>query len=447
MYLVRQLLRLGIYSVFVFAHWSCLSLSPVWGGELSAKRAEYRGEEPSGIIALRHALSMALMHNPELNAFSLEVRAQEARVLQAGLLPNPEIEIEAENFGGSGDFRSSDSAEATIQLSHLVELGGKRSKRKRVASLERDLAQWDYESKRADVLTEVTTAFVDVLASQERVALAEELVSLAERVLDTVSARVKAGKVSPVEEAKARVTSSTSHIALERAKRKLEASRKQLAATWGSKTPLFEKVEGQLGEIRPIPSEGLLESAIFHGPDIARWGTEMEQRQASVALEDAKKISDPTISLGARHFNEDDDNALVLAVSIPIPIFDRNQGGTLEARERLAKADKEHQAAKMRALNDLAGAYQSLSSAYFEATILKRDVLSSAQAAFETSTKGYRQGKFDYLVLLDAQRTLFDAQKQYLEGLAEYHKSKARVERLIASPIDNVTLSKSEASK
>jgi cobalt-zinc-cadmium efflux system outer membrane protein len=312
--------------VLWFAFWTAAHLDAAWAEDRSLKESsalewassESKPEpkEPTGVITLKDAIYIALLRNPELKAFSLEIRAKEARALQEGLLPNPEIEIEAENFGGSGDFSNFDSAETTIQLSQLIELGGKRSKRKKIASFERALAAWDYESKRADVLTGVAKALVEVLASQERLNLAEELTSLAERVLNTVSARVRAGKVSPIEETRARVTFSTGQIALERAKRKLEASRKQLAATWGGRTPLFEKVDGELDVITPIPSAAEIEGLISQNPDIARWVTEMEQRHASMALEDARRIPDPTISLGARNFSETDDNAFVFLVSI-----------------------------------------------------------------------------------------------------------------------------------
>jgi cobalt-zinc-cadmium efflux system outer membrane protein len=164
----------------------------------SVKRTPEVGE-PNGVITLRQALGLALMHNPELGAFSWEVRAAEARTLQASLLPNPEIEVEVEEVGGSGGRSGFDGAETTIQLGQLIELAGKPAKRKRVASLESELAAWDYEAMRLDVLTGVAFAFVQVLGMQERLALTEELVQLSEGVLGAVSQRVEAGKDSPVE--------------------------------------------------------------------------------------------------------------------------------------------------------------------------------------------------------------------------------------------------------
>ena len=139
--------------------------------------------EPTGALTLPQAQTLAVQHNPKLAAFGWEVRAGEARTLQAGLPPNPEIGIEVENFAGSGEFQGFQGAEITIHLSQLIELAGKRGKRARVAALERDLTAWDYEATRLDVLTQVTQAFVEVLSTQERLRLSAELVRLAEQVL------------------------------------------------------------------------------------------------------------------------------------------------------------------------------------------------------------------------------------------------------------------------
>jgi cobalt-zinc-cadmium efflux system outer membrane protein len=395
-----------------------------------------RPPEPGGDIALRDALSLALQYNPELAAFSIEVRVAEARTLQAGLRPNPEVNIEMENFAGSGTLRSYDSAETTIQIGQLIELGGKRQKRARVASLERELTEWDYEAKRADVLTETSKSFVDVLAAQERVALAQELLRLAEQTFDTVSARVKAGKVSPLEETKAGVALSNSRIEHARAQRSLEAARKKLVAAWGSGVPAFERAVGPLDQLSPIPPEDRLAGEIRGSPDVARWATEQEQRRAASALQDAIRIPDLTLAAGVRRFRESGDSAFVAGASIPLPLFNRNQGGILESRRRLAKADRESAAAETRVRAALAETYQALSTAVSEIDALKTTVIPGAQNAFEAASEGYRQGKFGYLDVLDAQRTLFEARGQYVSALATYHKAVADLERAIGKPPD-----------
>jgi len=396
-------------------------------------------EEPTGVLTLRQALALALLRNPELASTAWEVRAGEARTLQAGLLPNPEVGVEVENFAGSGEFRGVDAAETTITLGQVIELGGKRLRRARVAALERDLAVWDYEATRLNVFTATTKAFVEVLSAQAQLALHEELVRLAEQVLRTVTARVQAGQVSPVEETRARVALSTNRIALERAGRVLVAAREHLTATWGSAAPAFERVEGALEPLVPIPSAERLAQRIRQNPDIARWVAEMAQRQATVALEEARRIPNVTANGGVRRLNETRDTALIMQLTLPIPLFDRNQGALLAARYQLARAGEERRTAEVRVLTELAATYAELSSAFAEATALQNDVLPGAQSAFEAFSEGYRQGKFGFLDVLDAQRTLFEARGRYIEALTAYHQAVADMERLIGEPLGAVT--------
>ncbi len=394
--------------------------------------------EPTGVITLRKALALALMHNPELKAFSWDIRISEARQLQAGLWPNPELEIEVEEVGGPGERSGFDTAETTITLSQLIELGGKSGKRVKVASLEKQLTGLDYEAKRLNVFTDVTKAFIEVLTAQQRLKLTEELLQLSEELVDTVTKRVDAGKDSPLEKTKADVAYSNVNIQYQQAAGNLEFARKQLVSTWAGQKPKFDSAAGKLDSLTPLPSIDQLTNLISQNPDIARWSLEIDKGKASLELEKAKAISDITLSGGMQRFNETDDNAVVFGISIPLPISDRNQGGKREAAYTLAKAREERRAAQTRIQMELVKAYQGLSNSYTEATELNKNVLQGAESVFEASKTGYSQGKLDYLHVLDAQRTSFEAKGRYIKALAAYHKARADVERLIGQNIDTI---------
>jgi cobalt-zinc-cadmium efflux system outer membrane protein len=164
----------------------------------------------------------------------------------------------------------------------------------------------------------------------------------------------------------------------------------------------------------------------------------MERRRAALELEKANAITDPTIFGGMQRFNEADDTALVFGLSIPVPVSNRNQGRILEARYNLAKARNQRKAVEANIYVSLADAYQALSSAFIEVTDLKNEVLPGAQSAFDAAGRGYREGKFDYLMVLDAQRTFFYARARYIESLAAYHRALADVERLIGQSIESI---------
>ncbi len=398
-------------------------------------------EELPEEITLPQALSLALMHNPELAASTWDVRSAEARIIQAGLFPNPEIDVEVENFGGSREVENPDGTsdslkrfdeyEATVLLSQLIEIGGKRSKRKQVATSEHDLLRWDFETKRLDTITLVTNAFIDLLGLQERMDLTDGLENLSQDVFNTVSERVKAGKVSPVEETRARVALSTIQIEQERIKRELEAARKRLAATWGSNTPGFQRAGGELEKITVLPPYEFLLSRISQNPDIARWNAELEQREAALRLEKAQRLPDLTIAGGVRYLDESNDQVYVMGMSLPLPLLNRNQGAILEASNDLQKAREERAAAEVNAIATLDEVYQSLLSAYNEVTVLRDTVLPGAESAFNASNEGYLEGKFSYLDVLDVQRSLFSAEDTYVNSLVAYHKAITSLERLI----------------
>jgi cobalt-zinc-cadmium efflux system outer membrane protein len=394
--------------------------------------------EPEGLLTLQQALSLALMKNPELKAYSWEIRAKEASLLQSSLLPNPEVAIQVENAAGQNENSSFDSAETTIELSQLILLGRKREKRTRLAAIKSNLADRDYEIKRLDILTSTTIAFVNLVAAQAQLNQAEELLHTSEEIYLTVAERINAGKVSPVEETRASVILTNSQIQLKKATLKLETARKLLASMWGSKSPRFEKAAGKLDDVSTLPVFESLENLIARNPEIVRWAVEIQKSRAKLDLERARRIKDLKLSAGARRFEDTDDYAFVFGVSIPLPLFDRNQGGILEAQSRLAKAKEEQRAVTLRIRRALAQAYENTSSAYTETMALTISILPAAEKAFKAVSEGYREGKFRYLDVLDAQRTLFEAKTTHIQTLAAYHKAKAHIERLLGQRLDAV---------
>src|SRR3990172_8471336 len=215
--------------------------------------ASQTATEPRGQITLREAVAYALVNSPQLRAFSWDIHTAEANQMQAALLPNPELEVAVEEFGGTGERRAFNSSESTIQIGQFIELAQKRSKRIHLASLEKQLAQWDYYAKRLDVMNQVAAAFVDVLAAQERLTLSKELLRLAEQTHAAVAQRVSGGKDSPLEETKAKVALSTMQIQSQAAAQALKSARTRLAAAWGASAAEFHSAVGQLYQVSPVP--------------------------------------------------------------------------------------------------------------------------------------------------------------------------------------------------
>jgi cobalt-zinc-cadmium efflux system outer membrane protein len=397
-------------------------------------------EQPDGELHLQDALALALLHNPKLAETSWNVRISEARALQAGLRPNPELELEVEEVGGVGPRREFDGAETSIRLSQMIELGGKRGARKRLAGVETRLAEFDYEAERLTVLTDATIGFIDVLAAQELLELTDEIYRVSQETHDAVAERVQAGRVSPLEETKALLELANRKIELSNAKSNLRIARQHLAATWGGITPRFSQVTGSLEQVADIPSFEAVASLVQNNPEIARWTGEMEHRLAELALERARRIFDLTLTAGVTQFTESDDVAFSFGLSFPLPIFDRNQGAVREAGYRAAQVEQQTKNAEVRVVTAMVESYEALSAARSEALGLKNEVVPAAGRAFEAARDGYQQGKFGYLEVLDAQRSFSEANAGLLDALARYHKAVAVVESLIGTRLESIPI-------
>ena len=395
-------------------------------------------QEPHITLTLRDALSLALTRNPDLSSFAWEVRVAEARALQASLPPNPEIRVEIEDFGGSGAMSGIDGAQSTISIGQVFLLGEKIKKRVQIASLERDLASWNYQAKRIEVLVEITKRFIDVLAAQHQVQFSEDALKLALLVHDAVTKRIDAGDASPIEATRTHVLLAMSRIEVQRTQQSLHTARYRLAALWGNTTPQFETATGTLEDISSIPTFESFRYLVNQNPQIARWAVETARRQAMVKLADAETIPNIEVGLGWRHFNETDDTAFVAELSLPLPLFDRNQGGVQETRYALMKIDQQRQAVESRVRTILAVTYQELASTHAETITLRDEVLPAARASFEAIQAAFEQGGGSYLDIIDAQRTLANIQGQYIDALARFHRTVADVECLIGLPLTEI---------
>lgn len=395
--------------------------------------------QPTGELSFLQAIVLTLKHNPELATYAWTIRSKEIDQIEAGLLPNPEAEIELENFAGSGDIGAFKSAETTIALSQVIELGDKRMKRRQLASTDRDLARWDYEVKRVDLLSQTAVSFADVLGQQEKLTIANEINELADEIYLTVKKRVEAGKVSPLEEIKARVELSKTRLSQMNAERQLAISKQNLVSGWGGTEVSFNRVLGDFYNIPALPELALIVSKLNNNPDIARWATEVSRHQNAINLARADTIPDISVSAGLRHLNESDDVAAVASISIPLFIFNNKQTGVQRSEVGLSRASKEQAVTETRLRSALLIAYQRLNILHQEVITLKSEILPGAEEAFNASTKIYRLGKLDLLSLLDAQRTYFETRQQYVDAVTEYHRVVVAIERLIGSSLGDRT--------
>lgn len=389
-------------------------------------------------LSMREAMRRAISHSPVLHAARAEIEARHGEAFQAGRRQNPELMTEVENFAGSGDFSGSDSAELTVSLTQVLELGGKRLKRLELANLETNLAAWDFEAVRLKVASETLQSFVDVLAGQRRAEIRKEFESLTARLSESVSERVRAGKVSGIEASKAKVELARASVALEEERAALDVARQQLALFWGGRSPDFTRAIGELAATNHLPTAQRFRTYLDQNPNIARWADEMNRREATLALEKARRIPNLSVGGGIRRFEETDDSAVVASVSIALPLFDRNRGSLDAANARIAKGQYEREIASAELTRSFVDAYGKLRAAEAKLRSLDEKVLPAAIASYQASEQGFREGKYDLLNVLDAQRSLIETRLNIINTQAEFHKAKAVIEALIGRDLYSI---------
>ncbi|MEJ1131052.1 TolC family protein [Variovorax sp. CCNWLW225] len=400
------------------------------------RQAAARTAEPAGPLDLRSAIALAQRANPGLSSAAREQEASDAAVLQAGAWPNPVLEAQVE------DLRRGNRT-TTLLLSQPVELGGKRAARVTAAERARDQAASALLARRSELRASTITLFFDVLAAQERVRLMQDSLGLAQAATRAAANRVAAGKVPPLEETRSRVAEAGIRVELQQAEGALRSARRQLAALWGNPDPRFTQAQGAVDRLPPLALAQDVERRLAAAPMLRQARLEVERRQALSQLEQARRVPDVTVSLGAKRVPADEGmgssngrNQVVVGVSVPLPIFDTNRGNVAEALSREEKARDDLAAAELQLGADVAQAAERLRSARAAAETLQRDALPGAEAAYKAAAKGFELGKFSFLEALDAQRTHFQVRNQYLMAVADAHRAASELDRLLGTEAD-----------
>lgn len=378
-------------------------------------------------LTLDRAIAHALRFNPDLAAATNEVAATEAATDQAATRLNPEIAMSIEDL-------KKETRTTTIQINQALELGGKRRARIDAAERSRDAAMLDRDVKQADVRAAVIAAFFNVLIAQERLTLAQSTYDLAQRGTAIAARRVAAGKVSPVEETKARVAQANVQLELTQAKSELGSARRRLSSFWGDAMPRFPNADGRIDAMPVLASPDELAARLKDSPLLKRAQVEVDRRAALAAVESSRRVPNVTVSVGVKRAEDLGRNQAVIGLSVPLPLFERNQGNLLEALRRTDKARNELAATELRLQNDLHQAIADLQMAKQEVEALQKEILPGAQSAYDAAAKGFEYGKFSFLEVLDAQRTLLQANSQYLRALANVHRSTAEFQRILGIP-------------
>jgi cobalt-zinc-cadmium efflux system outer membrane protein len=392
------------------------------------------------MIGLNEAVARTLARNPELVAFGHQLQAQDGRILQAGLAPNPELSLTVENALGTGEFTGIDGAETTLSIAWVLE----RSVRKRRLETARagvSLVEVEADIMRLDAAAETARLLFSCLSNQAQMVNAGEAVHLAQETVKAVKKRVQAGKAPQAELARAQAELARLKLNQEDFEHELLSASRRLAAQWGETEPSFKRVNGDILSLPSTESFATLKTRIDRNPDIARFLSKQRVDEAELRLAEAQRKQDWRVSVGVRRLEITDDEALVANFTVPLALRSRNQGGIAEARANLAQTDADAVAARIRVETSLVVIYQELQHSLHRAKAFRDDVIPQLEQALADTRNAYELGRYSYFEWHTVQKDLLEARHELVEASVEAHKNTIEIERLTGVRIAQPTIS------
>ncbi|GGD45615.1 TolC family protein [Erythrobacter arachoides] len=362
-------------------------------------------ERERELLSLEEALSRSglsegaaeTQSNPRIIGPRADTEAAQALVGQARLRPNPEVSLEVENIAGSGAFSGLSAAEYTLSVGQRLELGGKRNARVQAAEAEAQLAGVRADLAEAELGFLVRDRYVAAAAAASRVELALDIVERNVELARIAGVLVEVGREPPLRALRAQAALAEARAELQAAEAASLAARTALAALWSDEgaPPVVPSAFPNI-----VPPGSVLVSATGLQLQVAR--AESRAAEAEIDRERSLRIPDPVVSAGVRRFEETNDNAFLVGVSIPLPFANRNQGNIVASEARLRAAN----AREAIALADFGQAVTRARAQYLAAEArvetLSATSLPQAEEALRLVRIGYRNGRFPLIEVLSA---------------------------------------------
>jgi cobalt-zinc-cadmium efflux system outer membrane protein len=354
------------------------------------------------------------------------------KLQHAGLPPNPELGVEWNNLGN--DLPDGDTRETTVSLNQALEIGGKPSARKDKGQAEILRLKSEQAMTWLDIAAEVRTAFVEVLNARERLALQREAGEMASDLVDMTHEQFVAGKIAGTEETRAQARKAEALAETRKLKRLLTEAELNLATVLSEPGGVAVTAEGTLPHEVPVPDRQAVLAEMKDSPLLALRRSETQFAKTNLSLEQANAWSDPTLSLSVRDVPSEDARAFAIGVSIPLPLFQRNQPPVAEAGAMAHKATANETAATRRLQTELIKTHTVLVAAEQEVRMLRTDGLGKATEAAEAVQEGFRAGKFRYSDVLEASQSLVAMKTRYLDALLDLNRAAIALDRLLGKP-------------
>ncbi len=403
--------------------------------------ADATGSSTPPPLGLPLLTALTLERNPRLAQVGWAVETARGRAIQAGLYPNPTLSVTGDELG---DRTGPGGIWTAPHFSQEIVTGNKLGLSKAAALKEVDQATLRVVAERYRLFTEVRQNYYEVVTLQRRADILGQLITLAEQSVENANKLLKAKEGSELDVVQLEVDLERYRAELDATAKSLPAAFRRLAASVGVDDLPFTKVTGDL-EL-PLPDydlERLRNYVLGVHPDLRSAQIGVERAQLVLKRATVEPIPNVTVGTGYVRQNQNKSNDWVIAASIPVPLWNRNQGNIFAAKAQVGEAVSEVGRVQNDLVGRLATAFGTYAAARQRAEKYKSVILPKAERTYQLSLKAFQGGQFEYLRVLQAQRAVAEARLEYLRSLGEAWRAASEIAGLMLEdqwPLPSVPL-------
>jgi cobalt-zinc-cadmium efflux system outer membrane protein len=367
---------------------------------------------------------IALENNPTLAVAASRVEVARGRQQQARLYPNPVVGYHATEIGNLGT-----AGQQGAFVSQRIITGGKLGLDQVIAGKEIDEENFRLNAQRQRVLSDVRIRFYDALVAQKRVDLTKDLTRISDELVKATETLIAAGRGTENDLLQAEIKSDESYILLDNSGNEQVEAWRRLVAVVGVPTMQEVSLEGQLAaDLTPIDWDGCFAMVLGNNPTLSAARARVDRARLVACRARKEPIPNVDVSISMRHHNVTSDNVANVQVSIPLPIFDKNQGNIRSAVAEWVAASNDVKRIELSLQDRLAVAYRRYANAYQQVGRYRDRMVPRAQRSLDLVTDGYQKGQVQYLTLLTAQQTYLQVNLSYLKSLRELQVASSIIE-------------------
>jgi outer membrane protein, heavy metal efflux system len=384
-----------------------------------------------GKLTLADLEQMALAANPSVARAAALMQAARGNWVQTGLLPNPSVGYEGQQLGSRGLAEQ----EGFFVQQEIVR-GGKLGLNREVAAQEIFKAEHQLAAQQQRVLTDVRVAYYQVLIAERQRKLTSELRDIAAEAVKVADALLKGREVGRPDLLQSQLEAGNAEILAQNAINRYCAAWRNLATIVGAPNLPQQSLDGDLeGDRIELTWEASLQRLLSSSPEIAAAMSEIERARWALERASIEQVPNVTVQ-GLVNWR---DNGIggssdgSLTVGIPLPIWNRNQGGIVQAQGQVTAAERAFDQLELSLENRLAPVYERYANSLNQVNKFRAQLLPAAQQSLDLARRLYQAGETPYLNLLTAQRSFSQTNLNYLESLRELLSAETEIEGLLLS--------------